>query len=229
MLLDDDFASIVRAIRMGRTIYDNIRRAARYIIAVHIPITGLALLPLLLDTPLILLPLHVVFLEMIVDPACSVVFEREPPDADGMRRPPRAADARLLDARTFAASVARGLIAFVAVLAVYLLAGRVGASDPQRGALAFAALVAANLGLIVLHRSGDHVWQALRRPNAAFTVVAALTLTLLAAVVLLPAPAAWFRFAPPSLPATLGAVMLPWLLLAATDGLFRRFARDRGD
>ena len=229
VLLDDDFASIVRAIRMGRTIYDNIRRAARYIIAVHIPITGLALLPLLLDTPLILLPLHVVVLEMIVDPACSVVFEREPPDADGMRRPPRAADARLLDARTFAASVARGLIAFVAVLAVYLLADRVGASDPQRGALAFAALVAANLGLIVLHRSGDHVWQALRRPNAAFTVVAALTLTLLAAVVLLPAPAAWFRFAPPSLPATLGAVMLPWLLLAATDGLFRRFARDRGD
>lgn len=229
VLLDDDFASIVRAIRMGRTIYDNIRRAARYIIAVHIPITGLALLPLLLDAPLILLPLHVVFLEMIVDPACSVVFEREPPDADGMRRPPRAAGTRLIDTRTFIASVARGLVAFGAVLAVYLLAGRAGATEPQRGALAFTALVAANLGLIVLHRSGAHVWQALRRPNAAFSVVAALTLVLLASVVLLPVPAAWFRFVPPPLPAALGAMVLPWLLLAATDGLFRRFARDRGD
>jgi Ca2+-transporting ATPase len=81
VLLDDDFASIVRAVRLGRTLYDNIRRAARYIIAVHLPITGLALLPLLLDAPLILLPLHIVFLEMIVDPACSFVFEREPPAA----------------------------------------------------------------------------------------------------------------------------------------------------
>ncbi|MFZ5637061.1 MAG: cation-translocating P-type ATPase [Pseudomonadota bacterium] len=228
VLLDDDFASIVRAVRMGRTIYDNIRRAARYIIAVHIPITGLALLPLLLDAPLILLPLHVVFLEMIVDPACSVVFEREPPDADGMRRPPRAPDARLIDARTFAVSVARGLTAFAAVWAVYWLAGRMGASDAQRGALTFAALVASNLGLIVLHRSGDHLWQALRRPNVAFTVVAALTLTVLAVVVLLPTPAAWFRFAPPPLGAALGALALPWLLLAATDGLFRRCDRDTG-
>jgi Ca2+-transporting ATPase len=229
VLLDDDFASIVRAVRMGRTIYDNIRRAARYIIAVHLPITGLALLPLLLDAPLILLPLHVVFLEMIVDPACSFVFEREPTDVDAMRRPPRAAGARLIDARTFAGSIARGTVAFVAVLAVYLLAGRAGLPDPQRAALAFAALVASNLGLIVTHRGGDRLWQALRRPNPAFTIVAVLTLALLAVVVLAPVPAAWFRFAPPPLPAALGAVLLPWLLLAATDGAFRRSGRVRAD
>ena len=222
VLLDDDFASIVRAVRMGRTLYDNIRRAARYIIAVHLPITGLALLPLLLDAPLILLPLHIVFLEMIVDPACSFVFEREPADADAMRRPPRAPQARLIDAGVFAGSLARGLVAFAAVFAVYLLADRAGLPAAQQGALAFAALIAANLGLIVLHRSGDRLWHALRRPNPAFTVVAAVTLTLLAVVVLLPGPAAWFRFEPPSLPAALGAIALPWLLLAATDLLFRR-------
>ena len=222
VLLDDDFASIVRAVRMGRTLYDNIRRAARYIIAVHLPITGLALLPLLLDAPLILLPLHIVFLEMIVDPACSFVFEREPADADVMRRPPRAPQARLIDAGVFAGSLARGLVAFAAVLAVYLLAGRAALPVAQQGALAFAALVAANLGLIVLHRSGDRLWQALRRPNPAFTLVAVVTLTLLAVVVLLPGPAAWFRFEPPPLAALLGSIALPWLLLAAADTLFRR-------
>jgi Ca2+-transporting ATPase len=225
VLLDDDFASIVRAVRMGRTIYDNIRRAARYIIAVHIPITGLALLPLLLDAPLILLPLHVVFLEMIVDPACSFVFEREPPDPDGMRRPPRAPDARLIDMRTFAGSVARGLIAFAAVLAVYFAAGQAALPSDVQGALAFAALVSANLGLIVLHRSGPHLWAALRRPNPAFSWVAALTLGLLAAIVLLPAPSAWFRFAPPPPLAFAGALLLPWLALAAADALFRRVER----
>jgi Ca2+-transporting ATPase len=222
VLLDDDFASIVRAVRMGRTLYDNIRRAARYIIAVHLPITGLALLPLLLDAPLILLPLHIVFLEMIVDPACSFVFEREPADADVMRRPPRAPQARLIDAGTFAGSISRGLVAFAAVLAIYLLAGRAGLPAAQQGALAFSALVAANLGLIVLHRSGDRLWQALCRPNPAFTLVAVVTLALLAIVVLLPAPAAWFRFEPPPPTAVLASIALPWLLLAATDGLFRR-------
>jgi len=223
VLLDDDFASIVRAIRMGRTIYDNIRRAARYIIAVHIPITGMALLPLLLDAPLILLPLHIVFLEMIVDPACSFVFEREPPAGDIMRRPPRAADARLIDAATFAGSILRGVIAFVAVLAVYLGAGRGGVPAAQQAALAFTALVVGNLGLIVLHRSGGSLWQALRRPNPAFSIVAALTLALLAAITLLPGPGAWFGFAPPPHAWLLQAAATPLAFLFAADLFERRF------
>ncbi|MBN8214518.1 MAG: cation-translocating P-type ATPase [Xanthomonadales bacterium] len=227
VLLDDDFASIVRAIRMGRTIYDNIGRAARYIIAVHIPITGLALLPLLLDAPLILLPLHIVFLEMIVDPACSFVFEREPPAENIMRRPPRAPDARLIDAATFAASIGRGLLAFVAVLAVYLLAGRAGLATTQQAALAFTALVIGNLGLIVLHRSGDSLWRALRRPNPAFAIVSALTLALLAAITLLPGASAWFGFAPPPLPWLLLAAATPPMLLFAVDLVERRWAERR--
>lgn len=223
VLLDDDFASIVRAIRMGRTIYDNIRRAARYIIAVHIPITGMALLPLLLDAPLILLPLHIVFLEMIVDPACSFVFEREPPAGDIMRRPPRAADARLIDAATFAGSIVRGVIAFAAVLAVYLSAGRDGLPAAQQAALAFTALVVGNLGLIVLHRSGGSLWQALRRPNPAFSIVAALTLALLAAITLLPGPGAWFGFAPPPHAWLLQAAATPPAFLFVADLFERRF------
>ncbi len=225
VLLDDDFASIVRAVRMGRTIYDNIRRAARYIIAVHVPITGLALLPLLLDAPLILLPLHIVFLEMIVDPACSFVFEREPPAKNIMRRPPRAPDARMIDVATFAGSVGHGLIAFAAVLGVYLLAGRSGLHTSQQGALAFTALVIGNLTLIVSYRSGGSLWQALRQPNPAFAIVSALTLALLIAINLLPGPGAWFGFAPPSLSWLSLAMTTPVAVLLAVDLIARRFMR----
>jgi Ca2+-transporting ATPase len=89
VLLDDDFSSIVKAVRQGRRIYDNLRKAMAYIFAIHVPIAGLSLLPALFGWPLVLLPVHVAFLELIIDPACSVVFEMEPEEADVMRRPPR--------------------------------------------------------------------------------------------------------------------------------------------
>ena len=91
VLLDDDFGSIVRTIRLGRRIYDNLRKAMAYIVAVHVPIAGLALLPLLFGLPLVLTPVHIAFLEMVIDPACSIVFEAEPDEDDLMRRPPRSA------------------------------------------------------------------------------------------------------------------------------------------
>ena len=94
VLLDDDFASIVRAVRLGRRIYDNIRKAMSYLVSVHVPIAGLGLLPVLLGGPLLLFPVHVVFLEFVIDPACSIVFEAEPAEPDVMRsRPGRAASA----------------------------------------------------------------------------------------------------------------------------------------
>ena len=74
VLLDDDFGSIVKTIRLGRRIYDNLRKAIEYLIAVHIPVAGLALLPLMLGMPLILTPIHIAFLEMVIDPACSEYF-----------------------------------------------------------------------------------------------------------------------------------------------------------
>src|SRR5207342_3463562 len=89
VLLDDDFTSIVRAIRLGRRIYDNLRKAMAYIMAVHVPIAGLALIPLLFGLPLVFWPLHIAFLEMVIDPVCSIVFEAESEEPDTMRRPPR--------------------------------------------------------------------------------------------------------------------------------------------
>ncbi len=208
VVLDDDFVSVVRALRMGRTIYANLRRAARYIIAVHVPITGLALLPLLLGTPLILLPLHVVFLEMIIDPASSIVLEREPAEPDLMRRPPRSPAARLVDLRSFAASVARGMVTLAAVVAVFAGAMLSSLDPRQSAALAFAALVTGNLGLVASYRA--RTAPGLRRPpNRAFGFIAFAAGSLLAAITLLEAPARWFGFAPVPPAALACALLLP--------------------
>ena len=95
VLLDDDFGSIVRTIRLGRRIYDNLRKAMTYITAVHVPIGGLALLPLLTGLPLIFGPVHIAFIEMVIDPVCSMVFEAEASESDVMKRPPRPATSLL--------------------------------------------------------------------------------------------------------------------------------------
>ena len=92
VLLDDDFGSVVKAVRLGRRIYDNLRKAIGFIFAVHVPIAGLALLPLIFGLPIIFGPIHIAFLEMVIDPVCSLVFEAETEEDDIMRRPPRAPD-----------------------------------------------------------------------------------------------------------------------------------------
>ena len=97
VLLDDDFSSIVGGVKMGRRIFDNLKKAIAYIFSVHIPIAGLSALPVLLGWPLILLPVHIVFLEFIIDPACTTVFEAEPEETDIMQRKPRSIHTRLFN------------------------------------------------------------------------------------------------------------------------------------
>ena len=209
VLLDDNFVTVVRAVRLGRTIYDNIRRAMGYILAVHVPIAGLAVLPLLVGGPLVLLPLHVVFLELIIDPACSIVFEREPAAVDIMQRPPRPSTQRLLGVRSLLASLAHGAVMFAVVVLVYAI-GRAGMLPPsQSGAAAFTALVTGNLGLILLYRSGTSLWHALHQRNVAFWVVVVAALAILVAVTWFEIPAGWFGFAPPPFGLWTLALLLP--------------------
>ena len=89
VLLEDDFASLVHGVRVGRRIIDNLKKALAYILAVHLPIIGLTLVPIAMRAPLVLMPIHIAFLHLVIDPACSVVFEAQPEEADVMRRPPR--------------------------------------------------------------------------------------------------------------------------------------------
>ena len=197
VLLDDDFASIVAAIRLGRRIYDNLRKAIAYILAIHVPIAGLALAPLLLNLPLIFWPLHIAFLELVIDPTCSIVFEAEGEEDDVMRRPPRAPNERLLSGAFIVWSLAQGAVALVFVALLFVLALGQGLPEADARALAFAALVAVNLGLALVNRSQDpRPWAALMRRNRAFWWVAAATAALLAAIIAFEPTRALFRFGP---------------------------------
>ncbi|RYZ74725.1 MAG: cation-translocating P-type ATPase [Lysobacteraceae bacterium] len=218
VLLDDNFVTVVRAIQHGRVIYDNIVRAIRYILAVHVPITGLALLPLLFGGPLMLLPLHVVFLELIIDPASTLVFEREPAADDVMRRPPRSPGQRLLDARTLFGSLGQGLVVFAAVAASYGLGRASGIAATQLAALSFTALVVGNLGLIVVNRAGAAHRRWWRQSNPAFWIVTLSALGLLLLITRFERPGLPFRFAPPPLDLSLAAVLLPLLGLVLIEG-----------
>jgi Ca2+-transporting ATPase len=184
VLTDDDFSSIVAAVRLGRRIYDNLRRAMAYVLAVHVPAAGLALLPVLLGWPLVLFPLHIVFLELIIDPACSMAFEAEPGDPGLMRRPPRPAGSGLFDARLMALSLAQGASLLAATMACFRLALDRGDSDDAARALAFTTLIAGNVMLILVNRSWHRsVLVTLGRRNlASWAVVTGATGTLLAAL-----------------------------------------------
>ena len=166
VLLDDDFGSIVTTIRLGRRIYDNLRKAIEFIVAVHIPIAGLALLPLLLGLPLVLGPIHIALLEMIIDPACSMVFEAEPEERGVMARPPRDPASPLLMRRRILWAALQGCIALALLGAVYVGLERRGMAEESLRATVFVSLVLVNLGLILVNRSfASAVGDLGRRPN----------------------------------------------------------------
>ena len=185
VLLDDDFGSIVRTIRLGRRIYDNLRKAIAYIVAVHVPIAGLALLPLLFGFPLILTPVHIAFLEMVIDPACSIVFEAEPDEKDLMRRPPRSRDSSILSARMASWSIVQGLLALVVVAGVLARGISQQMPEDELRALVFVSLVLINASLILVNRSfSGSLLAALGRRNVSLwillsgvAVILAMTLT----------------------------------------------------
>jgi Ca2+-transporting ATPase len=161
VLLHDDFAAIVSAIAMGRRSYANLRLAMVYTLAVHLPIVALALFPVLLGLPLVLLPLHIAFLELLIDPACSLVFEAEPGDPALMTQPPRDASEALLGRNEVAASLLRGLLLSAAVVGLHAAALAQGQSEATAGTLAFVLLVLSNSLLILPSRTADRRWRSL--------------------------------------------------------------------
>ncbi len=168
VLLDDDFLSIVSAIRLGRRIFDNLTKAMAYIFAVHVPIAGMSLLPVLFEWPLMLLPLHIVFLELIIDPACSVVFEAEGEESNVMHRPPRKASEPLFHARMIGISLAQGMMVLAIMVALVLTARARGLSEGDTRAVTYATLIIANLCLILTNRSwSDTILKTMRKHNAA--------------------------------------------------------------
>jgi Ca2+-transporting ATPase len=197
VLLDDNFGSIVHTIRLGRRIYDNLRKAMGYIVAVHVPIAGLALLPLLFGTPIVLAPIHIAFLEMVIDPVCSVVFEAEAEERDLMRRPPRSPKSPLFSTGLIAWSLVQGGFGLLLVGLVYFLGVQRGMPDTEVRALAFATLLLTNIGLILVNRSfSSSLWSAVSRWNPALWIVMGVALPLLLAAVSWEPAQALFRFGP---------------------------------
>ena len=197
VLLDDDFGSIVVAVSLGRQIHDNLMKAMRFILAVHVPIVGLSLLPALFGWPAILAPIHVVFLELLIDPVCSIVFEGEVAERNVMRRPPRSASAPLLDIGHLVASAAQGAVALVAALAAYLIAGALGFDDDSRRTLTFVALIVGDIGLILANRElSGSILAGIGRSNVALRLVLVVTTIGLAVAIYLPPATHLFAFTP---------------------------------
>jgi Ca2+-transporting ATPase len=195
VLLDDDFSTIVQAVRQGRRILDNLKKAFAYILGVHVPIAGMSLLPVLFKWPLVLLPVHVVFLELIIDPACSVVFEAEPEERGVMKRPPRRLDEPLFDRSTVGLSLLQGLSVLAIVLGVFTIALYRGHGEAEARTLTFTTLIVANLGLILTNRSWSRtVVSSVRVPNRSLWWVVGGAMVFLGAVLYVPALRGMFKF-----------------------------------
>ena len=189
VITDDDFTSIVGGIRQGRGIFDNLRKAMSYIIAIHVLILGMALIPVFVaDWPLVLLPVQVALFELIIDPACAIVFESEQIDPAIMDRAPRRAGEPMFGRQALTVAVLQGAVMLGAVLVVYLAAVLGDRPDDVVRSITFATLVVGNLALILVNRSWRlSIWQSLReRRNPTLKWILTATGTLL--VVLLTAP-----------------------------------------
>jgi Ca2+-transporting ATPase len=196
VLLDDDFDSIVSAIRHGRRIYDNLRKAMAFILAVHVPIAGLALLPLLAGLPVLFWPVHIAFLEMIIDPVCSLVFEAERDEPNIMNRAPRQPAERLLPWRVIGTSALEGLIVLAVASTVFIVLLAGGADATAARATTFITLVGAIFALIITNRSFSvSLVTAFARPSKVLAIVGAFVGAILMGSLFVPSIANIFGFA----------------------------------
>ncbi|HWQ68292.1 MAG TPA: cation-translocating P-type ATPase [Methanospirillum sp.] len=195
VLLDDNFTSIVSAVRLGRRIYDNLKKAMAYIFSIHVPIAGMSLIPVLLNMPLVLLPVHIVFLELIIDPACSIVFESEKEEQNVMNRPPRNKNEGLFTKKTLALSLLQGFVVLAVVLIIYIDALNRGFGDTEVRTLTFTTIVIANLFLILTNRSwSETIVRTIQTPNKAMVWVFSGTIISLILVLSIPGLLNLFRF-----------------------------------
>jgi P-type Ca2+ transporter type 2C len=197
VLLEDDFAAIIAAIKLGRRIFANLKQGMVYTLAAHIPIAGISLIPVLLGWPLVLMPIHIAFLHLIIDPACTIVFEAEPAAAQIMQQPPRNPRHPLFDRQTIGLAVLQGITILVTLLLVFATSYYWGNGEFDARTLAFATLIIANLSLIVVNRSWDTMLiNTLKIPNQALWWVCIGTILGLGLVLSLPTLRQLFRFSP---------------------------------
>lgn len=215
VLLNDDFSSIVAAVRLGRRIYDNLRRAMGYILAVHVPIAGMSLLPLAFGFPVVLFPAHIVFFELIIDPACSTVFESEEEDPDIMKRPPRNLLQPMLSKKIVLINLIQGFGVLMATFVLYLLIIKSGRRELEARSFAFSTMVLANILLIVINLSWSrNIIQIILLANKALMVAFLGTLSCLMAVLYIPFLSSLFHLTAMSIADLLIVVVVVMISLA---------------
>ncbi len=226
VLLNDDFSSIVNAVRLGRRIFNNLKKAIAYIFAVHVPIAGMSFLPVLLNLPIVLLPAHIAFLELIIDPACSTVFEAEREDKNIMKKPPRNLREPLFNSRALILSLLQGLSILVVVFIVFKGALRFNKGEAEARTLAFATLVFANMMLIVTNLSwSQNIVRIIRAKNVALWVVLGGATTALLLILCVPFLRNLFHFSklsPDSLLIAFGSGIMSLLWFEGLKFLLRR-------
>ena len=197
VLVEDDLSKMVDAIAMGRKIYSNLKKAIRYIISIHIPIILTVFLPLALGWiyPDILSPVHVILLELIMGPTCSIVYENEPMEGNLMEEPPRSAGSSFFKGRELATSILQGLVISAGVLGTYQIAVFQGFGEGVTRAMVFTALISANIFLTFVNRSFIHsIWRSFRYPNRLVPFMVGLTALIGAALLFVPVFASFFGF-----------------------------------
>ncbi|EKD24851.1 MAG: hypothetical protein ACD_80C00146G0006 [uncultured bacterium (gcode 4)] len=215
VLLDDDFSSIVRGVRMGRKIFDNLKKAMIYIVSVHIPIAGMAILPILFWRPIILYPVHIVFMELLIDPACSIIFEWEKEESNIMSRLPRDPKEPLFGRRTLFLSVLQWFFALFMVLLIFKVFIRIWQSATVAKTAAFVTLIVGNISLILVNRSWTHsIVHMLKVRNKALLPVALWAIIFLVMMVYVPAVQNIFHFT---------SMGIWYFLLAIAGGLLSVF------
>ena len=175
VLLDDNFASIVQGVRLGRRIYDNLRKAMSYIISVHIPIAFLSLLPALFGWPLVLIPVHIVFLEFVIDPSCTIIFENEKESKNIMQRPPRKLSAPIFSKKMVLGSLVQGLLVAIIVIVAFKILLDMGWSPDKARGMTFLILVVANIFLILGISGKQAIADILHRENMAMVTILLVT------------------------------------------------------
>ena len=233
VLLDDDFGSIVTTVRLGRRIYDNLRKSMSFILAVHVPIAGLALMPLLFGMPILFGPIHIALLEIVIDPVCSMVFEVETEEDGIMSRPPRKPEELLFSGPTILWSIIQGVLVLAVTATIFALAPGYGLTTDQIRGMTFASLVLAIVALILVDRSrSSSILTAVMRPNRALAVVLPVVGVLLTVTLLWQPARDIFRFAeldPAHLAVPPLAGLIVLLLLEALKPIWRWSLRRRSE
>ncbi len=227
VLLDDSFASIVGGVRLGRRIFANLRKALTYVMAIHVPIAGVALLPIILGMPPLLYPMHVVMLELIIDPVCSLVFESEPSDRAAMKRPPRSINEPLFGRRQMTLAAVQGGVLLAAVLGMYVWGLKTGMPEDSARALGFIVLVVGNL-VLALSEASEASTPLFDRRHLVFWVVGAIAAAILTSALTVPFLSRIFQLSAPSAVSIAVAIVVS-IIAGGWYGLMRRWnpARQR--